>query len=206
MGLSCDIFRQVFCSAAIGVEKPNERFFQYVLAARPDRQEVWGIGDRRVRADIASTNAVGLPAILVGSSHPSANQGVRGLAEIRGVLGTPLASIKCVFYAFSRLCYTASRNEWEDTVMDIIRVTASEFQKAFGALSDKALREPVAITKQGRDHLVVLSAVEYARLKRRDRTVYAAGDLPDEWLEAAERSAMDPRHDHLNTELKDWKP
>lgn len=90
--------------------------------------------------------------------------------------------------------------------MEMTRVTASEFQKAFGALSDKALREPVAITKQGRDHLVVLSAEEYARLKRRDRAVYAAGDLPGELLEAAERSSMDPRHDHLNAELKDWKP
>ena len=53
--------------------------------------------------------------------------------------------------------------------MEMTRVTASEFQKAFGTMSDKALREPVAITKQGRDHLVLLSADEYARLKRRDR-------------------------------------
>jgi prevent-host-death family protein len=86
------------------------------------------------------------------------------------------------------------------------RVTASEFQKAFGALSDKALREPVSITKQGRDHLVVLSAEEYARLKRRDRHVYAAGDLPDEWLDAAEASEMSAAHDHLNADLKDWTP
>jgi prevent-host-death family protein len=90
--------------------------------------------------------------------------------------------------------------------MDMTRVTASEFQKAFGALSDKALREPVAITKQGRDHLVVLSAEEYARLKRRDRKVYTAGNLPDEWLEAVEQSNVDPRHDHLNAEIAGWKP
>jgi PHD/YefM family antitoxin component YafN of YafNO toxin-antitoxin module len=90
--------------------------------------------------------------------------------------------------------------------MDMFRVSASEFQKAFGALSDKALREPVAITKQGRAHLVVLSAEEYARLKRRDRAVNASGSLPDEWLEAVEHSAMDSRHDHLNADLKDWKP
>lgn len=90
--------------------------------------------------------------------------------------------------------------------MSMTQVTASEFQKTFGALSDKALREPIAITKQGRDHLVVLSADEYARLKRRDRQVYAAGELPDEWLESIENSAMDPKHDDLNAELKDWKP
>jgi prevent-host-death family protein len=68
--------------------------------------------------------------------------------------------------------------------MDMVRVTASEFQRSFGQLSDRALRETVAITKQGRDHLVLLSAEEYARLKRRDRKVGLAADLPDEWLDA----------------------
>jgi hypothetical protein len=51
------------------------------------------------------------------------------------------------------------------------------------------------MTKQGRDHLVVLSAEEYARRKRRDRKVYTTGNLPDEWLEAIERSNADPRQD-----------
>jgi hypothetical protein len=46
----------------------------------------------------------------------------------------------------------------DQKVMDMIRVTAREFQKAFGAMSDQAIKEPVAITKQSRDHLVVLSA------------------------------------------------
>ncbi len=86
--------------------------------------------------------------------------------------------------------------------MNITRVTASEFQKSFGALSDKALREPVAITKQGRDHLVVLSAEEYARLTRRDRKVYAAGDLPDEWLEAVKAAKPPAGLEHLDEELK----
>lgn len=88
-------------------------------------------------------------------------------------------------------------------MLETIRITASEFQKAFGAMSDAALRRPVTITKQGRDHLVVLAAEEYERLKRRDRTVYAAGDLPDEWLEAIKNSEMDSRHEHLNALLED---
>ncbi len=86
--------------------------------------------------------------------------------------------------------------------MDVTRVTASEFQKAFGAMSDKALQGPVAITKQGRDHLVVVSAEEYARLKRRDRNVYAAGDLPDEWLDALRGAKMPVGLEHLDAELK----
>ena len=40
--------------------------------------------------------------------------------------------------------------------MDALRVTATEFQNAVGRYSDKALSEPVTITKQGRDHLVAL--------------------------------------------------
>ena len=90
-------------------------------------------------------------------------------------------------------------------MLDMVRVTASEFQKAFGAMSDQALKEPVAITKQGRDHLVVIPAEEYARLKRRDRKVYSIDDMPDEWVEAVRNAKMDPRHDHLNAELKDWQ-
>ena len=52
--------------------------------------------------------------------------------------------------------------------MEATRVTASEFQQAFGALSDKARREPVVITKHGRDSLVVMAAEEWERLRRRN--------------------------------------
>jgi prevent-host-death family protein len=64
--------------------------------------------------------------------------------------------------------------------MQPTRVTASEFQQAFGALSDKARHEPVVITKHGRDSLVVMSAEEWERLKRRDRHVGLTAELPEE--------------------------
>ncbi len=65
-----------------------------------------------------------------------------------------------------------------------MRVTATEFQNAVGRFSDRALSEPVTITKQGRDHLVLLSAEEYARLRGKDRTVGLAGDIADDMLAA----------------------
>jgi prevent-host-death family protein len=65
-----------------------------------------------------------------------------------------------------------------------MRVTATEFQNAVGRFSDKALGEPVTITKQGRDHLVLLSAEEYARLRRNGRSVGLAGEMSDEMLAA----------------------
>jgi prevent-host-death family protein len=65
-----------------------------------------------------------------------------------------------------------------------MRVTAAEFQNAAGRYSDKALGEPVTITKQGRDHLVLLPAEEYARLRGKDRSVGLAGDIADDMLAA----------------------
>ncbi|HYC65361.1 MAG TPA: type II toxin-antitoxin system prevent-host-death family antitoxin [Reyranellaceae bacterium] len=88
---------------------------------------------------------------------------------------------------------------------DRIRVTASEFHRAFGALSDRALKEPISITKQGRDHLVLMSAEEYARLKR-GRRVGLAEDLPEPIVKLVKRSRMHKRHRHLDAELKNWKP
>ena len=52
-----------------------------------------------------------------------------------------------------------------------MRVTTAEFIKNYGSLADKALMEPVTITKNGRDRLVVVSIEEYSRLVRRDRRV-----------------------------------
>lgn len=42
-----------------------------------------------------------------------------------------------------------------------------------------AQREPIVVTNHGREDLVVLSAHEYNRLKRRDRQAIRAGDMPD---------------------------
>lgn len=82
------------------------------------------------------------------------------------------------------------------------RVTASEFQQAFGALSDKARHEPVVITKHGRDSLVVMSAEEWERLKRRDRHAGLTTELPEEWVEAVRQAKVPDEFAHLNAELK----
>ena len=59
------------------------------------------------------------------------------------------------------------------------RVTSREFQRNFGRCQDEALKEPLAITRNGRDRLVILSFDEYERLKRRDRQALAVEDLSD---------------------------
>ncbi len=86
--------------------------------------------------------------------------------------------------------------------MQPTRVTASEFQQAFGALSDKARQEPVVITKHGRDSLVIMSAEEWERLKRRDRRVGLATELPEEWVEAVQSAKVPDEFAPLDAELK----
>ena len=86
--------------------------------------------------------------------------------------------------------------------MQPTKVTASEFQQAFGTLSDKARHEPVIITKHGRDSLVVMSAEEWARLKRRDRQVGLTAELPEEWIEAVRSAKVPDEFAHLDAELK----
>jgi len=48
----------------------------------------------------------------------------------------------------------------------MFRVTASNFRNKIGRLQDRALTEPVIITKHGEDRLVLLSYKEYEVLQK----------------------------------------
>src|ERR1700679_114673 len=89
-----------------------------------------------------------------------------------------------------------------DYDMEPTKVTASEIQQAFGSLSDKARRGPVIIPEHGRDSLVVMAAEEWERLKRRDRRVGLAAELPEEWVEAVRSAKVPEGFAHLDAELK----
>ncbi len=83
--------------------------------------------------------------------------------------------------------------------MEMVRMTEAELQQGFRALADRARREPVTITTpDGRDELVVLSAEECARLKRRDRRV----GLTEEWVEAVRNAKVPDEFAALDAELK----
>lgn len=87
-----------------------------------------------------------------------------------------------------------------------MRVTTADFIKNYGRLADKALTEPVTITKNGHDRLVVVSAEEYERLKRRDRRVIRTGELTDEEVALIGEAEVPAEHAHLDEELKNWRP
>lgn len=86
--------------------------------------------------------------------------------------------------------------------MPLATVSAAKFQRHFGRYQDEALVHPLAITRNGREHLVVLSSEEYHRLRRRSREVLLASDLTDAELDLIAKTEMDPRHEHLNSELE----
>ena len=87
-----------------------------------------------------------------------------------------------------------------------MKISTADFIKNYGTLADKALTEPVVITKNGRDRLVILSADEYARLKRRDRRVVRLEDFSDDEMALIAQAEVPAEYAHLDTELKDWKP
>jgi hypothetical protein len=89
---------------------------------------------------------------------------------------------------------------------DVIRVSSTEFGKQVGRYQDIALAQPVVVTRDGRDETVMISAAEYLRLKRRDRQVFAAGELPDDLVETIRNTEMDERHRHLDSLIPDWTP
>ena len=72
-----------------------------------------------------------------------------------------------------------------------IKVPAAEFQRNIGRYQDVALRQPVSVTRNGRERTVLISAEEYARLKRRDRQVMSLADFSAADLAALE-SARPP--------------
>ena len=58
-------------------------------------------------------------------------------------------------------------------------VSTSEFQKNFGHFAEIAQREPVMVTSNGHESVVLLSAAEYAELKKL-RYAYS-GKITDEF-------------------------
>lgn len=63
-------------------------------------------------------------------------------------------------------------------------ISSAEFLKSYGSVVQTALREPVSITNHGREHLVLLSAEEYRRLKQYDRAALYPWELDDAALSA----------------------
>ena len=69
----------------------------------------------------------------------------------------------------------------------MMRVSAGECQRLWGKVQDMAISEPVTITSNGRDRMVLMSTEEYHRLKRRDRLVMTLADFTEDDIEAIKK-------------------
>ena len=76
---------------------------------------------------------------------------------------------------------------------DIVETRSSTFQKQFGRFRAIAHHTPVSVTSHGNPDVVLISAREYERLKKRDRQALQASELSPEDVEAL-ASAVVPAH------------
>jgi prevent-host-death family protein len=88
---------------------------------------------------------------------------------------------------------------------ETVTVTSAEFHRNIGTYQDIALTKAVTITKNGRERTVLISAAEYARLKRRDRRAIATGELSERQIAALKAAKVPDQHTDLDREIKDWK-
>ena len=86
--------------------------------------------------------------------------------------------------------FTRNTAHMEENVPNVtrepIRVPAGEFRRHIGRYQDMALTQPVAVTRNGRERTVMISADEYYRLKRRDRQVLGLADFTEADIAALE--------------------
>src|SRR5205085_7597182 len=84
----------------------------------------------------------------------------------------------------------------------MIKVPAAEFQRNIGRYQDLALKEPVAVTRNGRERTVMISIEEYQRLKRRDRRVMSLEDFTDADIPTLEATRAPESAKAFDDELK----
>lgn len=85
----------------------------------------------------------------------------------------------------------------------MIKVSAAEFQRNIGKYQDIALREPVAVTRNGREGTVLLSANDYRDLSQNYRRVMRLEDFTEEDLRAIEASRIPEEARAFDHEVKD---
>ncbi len=84
----------------------------------------------------------------------------------------------------------------------MMKVSAAEFQRNIGRYQDLALKEAVAVTRNGRESTVMISVDEYHRLKRRERQVLGLEDFTEADIAALEAARAPEAAKAFNPELK----
>ncbi len=86
-----------------------------------------------------------------------------------------------------------------------MKVTSTEFQQNIGRYQDLAQREPVAVTRNGRPHTVLMSAA-FFEMVMKGRVARPIEDLDDDTLRAIANSSVSDEFADLDKLVEDWKP
>jgi prevent-host-death family protein len=86
-----------------------------------------------------------------------------------------------------------------------MKVTATEFQQNVGRYQDAALQTPIAITKNGRPHTVLMSAA-FFEMVMKGHVARPVEDLDDDTLKAIANSSVAAEYAALDKIVKDWTP
>jgi prevent-host-death family protein len=82
-------------------------------------------------------------------------------------------------------------------------VTSAEAQKNFGRYREQALAEPVVVTQYGKPSVVIISAVEFERLKELDRRVLCLDEMSDAELEEIAEAKIPPEYRYSISDIRD---
>lgn len=83
-------------------------------------------------------------------------------------------------------------------------VSASEFQKNFGHFKEIAQREPVTVTSNGRESVVLVSAIEFEALAKLREVFARSNGVDDEFRNWADKFCTD--HKDVLAELAQREP
>ena len=82
-----------------------------------------------------------------------------------------------------------------------MKVSSTEFQQNVGRYQDAAMREPVTITKNGRDHTVLVSAELFEAIMK-GRIARRVEDLDEATIKAIGLAEVPAEYAHLDDDLK----
>jgi hypothetical protein len=92
-----------------------------------------------------------------------------------------------------------------DTEAGPVKITSTEFSQNVGRYQDAAQHGPVAITRNGRTHTVLVSAAFFDMVIK-GRVARPVEDLDDDTLKAIASSEVPAEYAALDDLVKDWKP
>ena len=84
----------------------------------------------------------------------------------------------------------------------MLKETSTVVAKQFGAYARMAQHEAVEVTSHDKPYVVIISAQEHERLRKLDRIVLSAAELPDDLVAAIESATPSEESRLFNDEVE----